>query len=132
MKQTDLDLLIRCQKKIKEAMGEWQDGDAYYLPHTVPPTYGYYSNHCESCKFEATLEESLRIPPSFPTLNERPERSLWGMIAKTKSLLEYESGKSLVLVSRKRGKDMDFMPREYFADNPYTAMLMALCEQWEV
>jgi hypothetical protein len=73
MTDTELKYFVALQPKIREAMGEWQEGDWASCPKigqgVKPFPIGGRSNSCPTCSF---------LP--LPIDPRNPERGLWGMV----------------------------------------------------
>ncbi len=124
-----LKYFVALQPFFLERMGEWQHGDEYYIPDSIPPTFGQYSDHCKSCQFEAKTEGTLRIPRPIDDRNpEAQRRSLWGMVkGDTVVLYRCKDGSSIVTIKWQGKPDQD-----YYADTSTLAILKALAAQWKV
>ena len=127
MKQTDLDLLIRCQKKIKEAMGRGKLGDRGYYKNTICHITDMKDDIFRVDGVVIDEKDIVIAPPLYDI--DRPERSLIGML-KNKLNLHNDAEPFWTCVTWRDDEDENQVVCH--ADNPYIAMLLALCEQWEV
>jgi len=99
-----LDMIKRLQPLFKEKMGEWLEGDAFHNPfrHKL-----YYVDS------RTIIIEGCYFIPQFHD-QQNPNRGLWGMLN--------SQGKRWL---RKSYFFSDFLE----LDDPFTALLKALCEQ---
>lgn len=113
-----LDMINRLQPFFKERMGEWEHGDSCTLN-------GYEDIYCIDCIEDNTsiYKDAIRIPKVYDWQN--PDRGLWEMI-------DWHECEVDILHSGK----LDFYPKEakllinrIVCDDPFTALLKALCEQ---
>ena len=118
LNEEQLDRIKRLQPKIIKVMGEWQDGDEYYLK-----ALEYSNYYCDSCmNRDISNNRILRIPKPIDWQN--PERGCLGMLSSFNSLECYK-GKHWVCEIAKEGIKV----ASFGADDPFTALLKALCEQ---
>jgi len=116
-----LDMVKRLQPLFKSKMGEWQKGDSYYVPNPhkredIKPLYYFGCGTYWGIEFKDVPTNAIRIPKPIDWQN--PERGCWGMLNYASSITRLNNGKYSVSGNK------------YIeASDPFTALLMALCEQ---
>jgi hypothetical protein len=119
----NLGMIKRLQPLFKEKMGEWQEGDEYYLLHLE-----YSKFYCDQCDTTNYLNNSsvLRIPKPIDWQN--PERGLWGMVDWKKFVIVDCWAYDHMYIKRRPKNENDWSKFRAEAD-PFTALLKALVEQ---
>lgn len=131
MTPEQLDMIKKLQPLFKERMGEWQVGDEFY-PIAFDSDYQLFVidrgnlDILDQFGNQLLMADVLRIPKPIDWQN--PERGLWGMIDSKKDISEanftLDKHNKVHLLFFKNG-----VACEIFAQDPFTALLKALCEQ---
>jgi hypothetical protein len=123
MTPEQLDMIKKLQPLFKERMGEWQVGDEFY-PIAFDSDYQLFVidrgnlDILDQFGNQLPMADVLRIPKPIDWQN--PKRGLWGMIDWDMWILSTGIDNANVYI---RSADC------YIKDDPFTALLKALCEQ---
>lgn len=127
MTPEQLDMHKRLQPLYGRVMGEWQLGDWGYLGETLICATGNleekFNHNLDGLPLNELGKASILIIP-LTIDSEHPERGLWGMLDDVVSLKKHSHTITGVIEYWLSTKITQF-----YADDPTTAILKALCEQ---
>jgi hypothetical protein len=115
-----IDMIKRLQPVFKEKMGKWQEGDEYY--DTDNKDHGWVEEVMPDYFNNNEFPYLLRIPKPIDWQN--PERGLFGMLSSFNSLECYKENRWVCEVAKE-----SIQVASFGSQDPFTALLKALCEQ---
>lgn len=112
----------KVQEEIVKAMGVWQVGDWYWCEQ-------YQNIKPVIIADRGTHECDIRIPAfcDFGPDGQPTKRCLWGMVDWCKFDFHMDEHIATVRIER-----LMYWESIYIGDNPYLAVLKALCAQWGI